>query len=146
MLIKTGTAGGSLWIPRLIPKQIPRSVCGSPKGVREQGLWGAQPFPQDLCKNPCWIVPQFPYFWPCQLEEPIARDAWRQPHVWKTLWDGIFTAETGQKLSSFLQKEQTLSLMKVLMQIKCHSRGETQAPLPPNTCSPRASITNKITL
>lgn len=44
-----------------------------------------------------------------------------------------FTTETGQKLSSFLQQEQTLLLMKVLMQSKLHFGRDTQTPPPLNT-------------
>lgn len=147
MLVKTEAAGG---IPKSaqvshVDLQIHRSLW-IPKWIQDQGLWGHSKLPRASEKSlkVLGLCHSFPTSHSATGKSQEQGMGGSNPMVGECC--EIFTTETGQKLSSFLQQEQTLLLTKVLMQSKWHFGGDTQTPPPLNTWSSRALITTKITV
>lgn len=153
MLVKTEAACSSLvaslnqpksamWIS----KQIHRSLW-IPKWIQDQGLWGHSKLPRASEKS-LRVLGLCLSFSTSHSDTGKSQEqgmGGSSPMVGERC--EIFTTETGQKLSSFLQQEQTLLLIKVLMQRKWHFEGgDNQTPPPLNTWSSRAWITTEITL
>lgn len=118
MLVETEAAGGSLVASLIQPKSAMWISKQTHKWTQDQGLWEHSKLPKAsekslgvLCLCLCFCT-----------SHPASGNSQEQEMGGSSLMAGecceICTTETGQNLSSFLQQEQTLLLMKVLTQNK----------------------------